>query len=99
MSFPLGNFAHALVKDETVYDGSLTNQNNSAIKISASSEPRISLCSPNYTNSRKVRDSLDTPDAKDEGLQFRPQSLRSLWARVLLISVEISECYGIMEKE
>lgn len=96
----LGNFVYALVKGENVYNGSLTNQNNSFRKISATSEPRILLCSPNYTDNRKVRDSLDTPDAKDELLQFRPQSLRwSLRARFQLISVEISECYGIMEKE
>lgn len=29
MPFPLGNFAQALVKDESVYNGSLPKQNNS----------------------------------------------------------------------
>ena len=34
MPFPLGNFVRALVKDENVYNGSLSKQNNSLGKKS-----------------------------------------------------------------
>lgn len=50
--------------------------------------PGIPMCPPNYTQNRKVRDSPDAPDPKDDTPTIQIQSLRRLKARVQLINAE-----------
>lgn len=82
-----------------MYNGSFTKQNNSMVKYPPPTvKPGIPIYPPNYTKNSAARDSLDTPDPKDERPTVHTQTLSPLRARVQLINEKKSEWYGVMGK-